>query len=180
VNGDISLLNLSTGGGGGGGSGNATSTISSFITYINQLTSTLNADASTISTGIGFTLVESINDLTSTIEGNNDSYVPNNYLADLHASTFYTSSIILSGLRQPFIQYGTVTVSASSGSPIIVTLPIPYINTNYVIQVTSQTDNTTVYTDSAHILNTMFKIEFTTTTGMANVTLMWTTFGNIF
>ena len=169
-----------TAGGGGGGTGDASSTISTFITYVGQLASTVSGEASTISTGIATSLTTSIEELASTIDGNLTSYAPNNYLPELYTSTLHTSSIITSGLRQPFVQYGTVTVAKTEGL-VIINLPVSYANANYVIQVTSQTFNTEIYISSAHIVNNMFKIVFTNTTSeITDVILMWTTFGDIF
>jgi hypothetical protein len=179
----ISTFSTSLGeivGGGGGGTGDASSTISTFITYVTQLASTIGGDNSTISTGIATSLTTSIQELASTIDGNLMNYTPNNYLAELHTSTLHTSSIVTSGLRQPFIQYGTVTVAKTEGL-VIINLPVSYTNANYVIQVTSQTTNTEIYISSAHIRNNMFKIVFTNSlSGITDVILMWTTFGDIF
>jgi hypothetical protein len=161
----------------GTGTGDASSTISSFITYVAQLASTVSGESSTISTGIATSLTTSIEELVSTIDGNTTNYTPNNYLPQVYTSTLYTSSIITSGLRQPFIQYGTVTV-ANTATPTTVNLPVSYVNANYVIQITSQTDSTSAY--SSNIASNNFNIAFTTTTAEANVTFMWTTFGNIF
>ena len=163
----------------GGGTGDASSTISTFITYVTQLASTIGGDNSTISTGIATSLTTSIEELASTIDGNLTNFTPNNYLPEIYTSTLHTSSIITSGLRQPFIQYGTVTVAVSAGEAVI-QLPVSYADNNYVIQVTSQTNSTQIYISQAHKLNNMFKIVFTTTTGMTDVILMWTTFGDIF
>jgi hypothetical protein len=164
---------------GGGGTGNASSTISTFITYVTQLASTVSGEASTISTGIATSLTTSIEELASTIDGNLNNYTPNNYLPQLYTSTLHTSSIITSGLRQPFIQYGTA-YGVTTNNEVIIVLPVAYANANYVIQVTSKTDNTQIYISQAHVVNDMFKIIYTTTTGTGNVVLMWTTFGDIF
>ena len=167
------------GSGTGTGTGDASSTISSFITYVEQLASSISADNSTISTGIATSLTTSIEELASTIDGNLTNFTPNNYLPEIYTSTLHTSSIITSGLRQPFIQYGTA-FSPNTETEAIINLPVSYANNNYVIQVTSQTDSTQIYISQAHKLNNMFKIVFATTTGTANVILMWTTFGDIF
>jgi hypothetical protein len=162
--------------GGGGGSENSDSTISSFITYINELTSTISTGNSTINTNSTF-IYELISDITlvaSTISGNTTHYIPNNYLAELHTSTLYTSSISMAGLKQPFIQYGTQQITSGT---ITITLPHSYVNTSYVAQITPIGYSPTASPYVSLINNTSFNV---TTSDTTTFNFGWTTFGNQF
>jgi hypothetical protein len=134
---------------GGSGSGNSDSTISTLITDISQV--------------------------ASTISGNVTNYVPNDYLAELHTSTLYTSSISMAGLRQPFIQYGVQKVILGTST---VTMPYPYINTSYVVQITpidrgpfSQQSYISIVNMSSFNINTTYAEE---------IDFGWTTFGDLY
>ena len=160
----------------GGGSGNSDSTISSFITYINELTSTISTGNSTINTNSTF-IYELISDITlvaSTISGNTTHYIPNNYLAELHTSTLYTSSISMAGLKQPFIQYGSQQIT---GGSVTITLPHSYVNTSYIVQLTPIGTAVSEQPYVSILNNTSFNI-LTADLGTFNVG--WTTFGNQF
>ena len=167
----------------GGGSGDTTSSTSTLVTYINQMTSTINSDLSTFSTLTVFggstpstlsTFVTYINQMNSTINSELSTFSTLTYVPELHLSSIRTSSITVSGLRQPFIQYGTISIT--SAGPYTITLPISYINTSYVVQVTF---NGSTATNTAYVINTTVG-NFTVTTSATGVSLNWTAFGNIF
>ena len=176
---------------GGGGSANTTSTVSSFVTYINELASTMNYNMSSFSasgsggsantTSTVSSFVTYINQLASSISFNMSSFSTTNSGQEFRISTIYTSSIITGGLRQPFIQYGTATVSGGVGS-VSVTIPVSYKDTSYIIQLTPA--QTIAYAGT--LIATVTSATAFTITGSAgafsvpNGSYFWTTFGNLF
>jgi hypothetical protein len=168
-------------GSGGGGTGNADSTISSFVSYINELASTISGDASTLSTTSSFSgeavstvssFISYINLTTSTIEGDIANYVANDYIPELHTSTLFTSSMTMSGVRQPFIQYGRVTLD---GGNYTVYLSTAYTN-EYSIQLTA--GYTPATPASIPYVSSMNSNAFTIFGD--DISHFWTTFGDIF
>jgi hypothetical protein len=112
---------------------------------------------------------------------NMSSFSTTNNGQEFRTSTIYTSSIITAGLRQPFIQYGTATVSGGVGS-VSVTIPVSYKDTSYIIQLTPA--QTIAYAGT--LIATVTSATAFTITGSAgafsvpNGSYFWTTFGNLF
>jgi len=85
-----------------------------------------------------------------------------------------TSTLTISGSRQPFIQYGSRTLSNST---VNITLNTNYVNSEYIIQLT--------YLRGVNIFITPLSFSGVTTSnfvvhGDTNATFHWTTYGNLF
>jgi len=93
----------------------------------------------------------------------------------LKTSVLNTSTFQQQGVRQPFIQYGSNVLNVSGNN--LLTLPIPYTNGNYIIQLTYTAGATSpvlpLYSSNATPSN--FAIY-----GDVNATFHWTTYGNMF
>lgn len=170
--------------------GNHPCTLSTFATYLNNINSTINVglstmmctimtnpmaelgnDVSTIST-----LITNIVFITSTMSTSIDSFstslIPvmesTIITSQLYASTIFTSSINVSGDRQPFIQYGSNTTAAT------VTLGKSYKDTTYAVQLTyAEPGAMSLYVSGKTI--SQFNIN-----GSASKGVYWTTYGDIF
>jgi len=95
--------------------------------------------------------------------------------ANFVTNILYTSTINISGNRQPFIQYGTGNLS---GASTLITLTNPYINSNYIIQLSYRTGTTTFFVPLSFSSVTTSNF---IARGDANATLFhWTTYGNLF
>jgi hypothetical protein len=164
-----------------GGGGSDASTISTLFTNINLLASSLSGntsffsstvlppvggnDASTIST-----LFTNINLLTSSLSGNTSTFSTSwTPPPELYTSTLFASSITLGGIRQPFIQYGTASISnPGTGVP----LAVSYINT-YAIQLTySNTVQPIISLFTSNVQPSSFYVS-----GDIGAQFFWTTFG---
>lgn len=90
----------------------------------------------------------------------------------MYTSTLFTSSVILSGTKQPFIQYGTATISPN----LQITLPKSYVDTNYAIQLTySNGTQPTQPIFTSNVTSSNFYVS-----GDPTAKFYWTTLGNIF
>jgi hypothetical protein len=163
------------------------SAISSFSTALGPTVRVpqLNTALSSFSTALGPTVQESeLNTALSsfsTVLGPTittltfASTLSTNTNANFFTNILNTSTVNISGNRQPFIQYGSGSLSNSS---TLITLNSPYINSNYIIQMTYRTG-----------VNTLFvPLSFSSVTtsnflarGDSNATVFhWTTYGNLF
>jgi hypothetical protein len=94
------------------------------------------------------------------------------YSPQLYTSTLFTSSVKLAGLTQPFIQYGNNTIA----SPLLITLPVPYTNSAYAIQLTYSNNTqpiSSIFT--SNVASNQFYV-----TGDIGANFYWTTFGSLF
>jgi len=142
------------------------STFSTFSTVLGPTVQfpQLNSTFSTFSTALGRTITTSM--FASTLS--------TNISRNLYTEILYTSTINVSGNRQPFIQYGIGNLSSMS---TIVTLNSPYINSNYIIQLTYASGTTAL----------TVPISFSTVTtsnfvayGVSTAIFHWTSYGNLF
>ena len=142
------------------------STFSTFSTVLGQTVQfpQLYSTFSTFSTALGRTITTSM--FASTLS--------TNISRNLYTEILYTSTINVSGNRQPFIQYGIGNLSSMS---TIVTLNSPYINSNYIIQLTYASGTTAL----------TVPISFSTVTtsnfvayGVSTAIFHWTSYGNLF
>jgi hypothetical protein len=178
---------------------NSASTISSLVTYFNDITSTINQEISSLSTANFFdnsastlsTMTEYFNEITSTINNDISSLSTANFLNDNSISTLSTMTDYFNDItstinndistlnyynKQPFIQYGQQLLPNSGTYPItssIIVLSTPYINTNFITQLTY-----TSGTNNANLLATIQNVSSFTIAGSSNTTVNWTTFGN--
>lgn len=125
------------------------------------------------------TTYKSLDSITSTLIGDIDYFstslvdVPssNKYSDEIRVSTLYTSTITLSGLKQPFIQYGTRAISLAP-----VSLPVSYTNNTYAIQLTySNTSQRTRLLYASTVTSNQFYVN-----GDTGANFYWTTFGQLF
>jgi hypothetical protein len=167
----FSSYSTSVGPGGSGGTSVASaSTYSSFITNINNVASTVNTGLSTFTSPWSTVLGQSFSSFST-------SYGAIATKQEVHTSTVFTSSVVLSGLRQPFIQYGSATLSGSGtatvngGSGLL-----PYRDALYAVQLTysNATAPTTLLTVTGRASNS-FDVA-----GSNSAAFFWTTFGNLF
>ena len=103
------------------------------------------------------------------------STLSTNTSANFFTNILYTSTLNVLGNRQPFIQYGTGSLSSTS---TLITLNSPYVNSNYIIQLTYATGTNTFFVPISFS-------EVTTSNFMARgdsnaTTFHWTTYGNMF
>ena len=153
-------------------------------TYLNQVNSTINKNLSSFSTAVlpsggGGTDASTISTLyfnivllTSSLSGNTSTFSTTwTPPGELYTSTLFASSITLGGIRQPFIQYGTGSIS---GSGTGVPLAFSYTNT-YAIQLTYS--NTTQPTSPLFASN-VYPSSFYVLGDVGNQ-FYWTTFGTI-
>ena len=170
--------------------GNDVSTISTLYTNIVFITSTISSSIDTFSTNLVpvggsdgtdsstiSTLLTNIVFITSTMSTSIDSFstslIPYTestiITSQLYASTIFTSSINVSGNRQPFIQYGSNTTADT------VTLGKSYKDTNYAVQLTYAEGSVTTPLNVSGKTTSQFTIN-----GTASKGVFWTTFGDIF
>ena len=97
--------------------------------------------------------------------------------------TFYMASTItqknqnlIANTRQPFIQYGKVSNTGSSGSNVV-TLPTAYANTNYVVQ--AMMEDATPAQMGVNITGSNTFVIYYQNGGGGSQTLAWTSFGDI-
>jgi hypothetical protein len=101
----------------------------------------------------------------------------NNTVAQLNIGNLNVSTFNVLGSRQPYIQYGS-NILASNGN-MILSLPTPYVNSNYIVQLTYYQLDTTLpnirplYSSNTSVSNVAIY-------GTANSIFHWTTFGNLF
>jgi hypothetical protein len=131
-----------------------------------QLYSTL----STFSTALGPTV-------TTTMFA---SSLSTNISRNIYTDILNTSTVNVSGNRQPFIQYGSANLLSRS---TMVTLNSRYINSNYIIQMTYASGPGSGSGTSGPVIPISFS-SVTTSNFMAygdsNATFHWTTYGNLF
>jgi hypothetical protein len=177
------------------------SSISSFSTVLGPIVrvSQMNSTISSFSTALGpvvnmeqiFSKMSSIStarivDITNVISSIGDivtslnllsSLSTNNKVAELTIANLNISTLNMSGSRQPYVQYGSNTLTSNGN--MILSLPKSYINSNYIIQLTYFQLDTTLpnisplYSSNASVSNVAIY-------GTANSIFHWTTFGNLF
>ena len=98
-----------------------------------------------------------------------------NSVAKLNTGILNTSTLQQQGIRQPFIQYGSNTLTASGD--FILNLSTNYTNSNYIIQLTySASSNPYVkplFSSNATVSNFIVY-------GDSSANIHWTTYGNLF
>ena len=166
---------------------NVNSSISSFSTSIDPFIIRMSQILSTMSTISTARIVDINNAISSysTVQGplvsllNFSSVLSTqNYIMKLNTNTINTSTFQQQGHRQPFIQYGSNTLSAAGS--VTVTLETKYSNTNYIIQLSyTDRDNENAYliplrSAQARGLDTF------TVYGDTTAKIHWTTYGNLF
>jgi hypothetical protein len=98
----------------------------------------------------------------------------NNSLTLFNIGTLNTSTINMSGIRQPFIQYGTGQIDLDGSN--VVTLPRNYSNFFYNVQLTYYGRNSaTIPLNSLNQTKSNFVVY-----GDFNTSFYWTTYGNLF
>ena len=157
--------------------------VQNLVTYLNQVNSTINVNLSTLSTAVLpsgggsdastiSTLFYNIILLTSSLSGNTSTFSTTwTPPGELYTSTIFASSITLAGIRQPFIQYGTASISnPGTGIP----LAISYSNV-YAIQLT--------YSNTLQPISSLFTSNVQPSSfyvsGDIGKQFYWTTFGQI-
>jgi hypothetical protein len=166
------------------------STISTVYIGINELLSTISSSINSFSSSLIqygtssdstiSTTYNSLDQITSTLVGDIDVFstalvnLPNfsSSFREVYTSTLFTSSVQLAGLTQPFIQYGTNTII----SPLLITLPVSYVNSAYAIQLT--------YSNTIQPISSLFASNVASNrfyvTGDIGTNFYWTTFGSLF
>jgi hypothetical protein len=106
------------------------------------------------------------------------SSLSTNISRNIYTDILNTSTVNVSGNRQPFIQYGSANLLSRS---TMVTLNSSYINSNYIIQMTYASGSGPG--GSGPVIPISFS-SVTTSNFMAygdsNATFHWTTYGNLF
>ena len=169
--------------------GNDVSTISTLYTNVLFLTSTISSSIDTFSTSLVpyggdatdsstiSTLLTNVLLITSTMSTSIDSFstslipfMESTIITwQLYASTIVTSSINVSGERQPFIQYGSNTTADT------VTLGKSYKDNTYAVQLTYSEGSVTTPLNVSGKNTSQFTIN-----GESSKGVYWTTYGDIF
>jgi hypothetical protein len=157
------------------------STISSFSTALGPVInmSQILSTMSSISTARIVDITNAISSIGDVVTSLNllSSLSTNNKVAELTISNLNISTLNMSGSRQPYIQYGSNTITSNGN--MILDFPKSYINTNYIVQLTYFQLDTTLanisplYSSNASVSNVAIY-------GTANSIFHWTTFGNLF
>ena len=151
------------------------SNLSSFSTFTYSF-SHLSTDLVYYTSGSNLSTVSTANVSFSNMIGSNISSISTInsrllYSPQIYTSTLFTSSVQVAGLTQPFIQYGTSTIAAG----LSITLPVPYRNSTYAIQLT--------YSNTVQPVGTLFTSNVASNrffvSGAIGARFYWTTFGSI-
>jgi hypothetical protein len=94
----------------------------------------------------------------------------------LFSNNLQTSTLTMSGVRQPFVQYGIATINPVVGFNLV-TLPTSYTNANFSVQLTySRASSNPQLLLTYSTANTRsFRVQ-----GDLGATFSWTTYGNVF
>lgn len=158
----------------------AISSVSSLIVNMNNLNSTMTASINSFNSPFSTFIYNSFSSFSTALGPTVTtltfaSTLSTNTSANFFTNTLYTSTLNISGNRQPFIQYGSGSLTGTSS---LITLNSPYINSNYIIQMTYRTGlNTfTVPLSFSSVTTSNFIAR-----GDSNATVFhWTTYGNLF
>jgi hypothetical protein len=135
------------------------------------MTTSINSFNSPFSTFIYSTISSFSTSLGPTITTRTfASTLSTNTSLDFFTNNLKTSTLTVSGTRQPFIQYGSGTLSSSPTEIILVN---PYSNSNYIIQLTyTGSDIYSIPLKSTSINNNKFKV-----IGDSSGNFHWATYG---
>lgn len=157
------------------------STISSFSTALGPVIkmSQILSTMSSISTARIVDITDAISSIGGIVTSLTllSSLSTNNTVAQLNIGNLNVSTLNMLGSRQPYIQYGSNTLTSNGN--ITLSLPKSYINSNYIVQLTYfQLDAALpniipLYSSNASVSNVAIY-------GTANSIFHWTTFGNVF
>jgi hypothetical protein len=157
------------------------STFSTFSTVLGptvqfpQLFSTFSTFSTVLGPTVQFPQLFSTFSTFSTVLG--PTVTRNDTNGSFYIRNLNTSSLTISGSRQPYIQYGSNTLGVNGSRTII--LSPPYINTGYNIQLSYYAANQTPFlTTPLCSLNISYGTF--TVLGEASTNFYWTTYGNIF
>jgi hypothetical protein len=181
------------------------SSISSFSSILGPIVrvSQMNSTFSTFSTALGpvvnmeqiFSTMSSISsalivDITNSISSFSTSMGPfvtnlnllsslsiNNTVTQLNIGNLNVSTLNMLGSRQPYIQYGSNTLSSEGN--ITLNLPRAYTNSNYIIQLTYYNIDNTI-TNIQPLFSSNVSASSMSIYGTANSIFHWTTYGNLF
>jgi hypothetical protein len=154
------------------------STFSTFSTVLGpavqfpQLFSTFSSFSTVLGPTVRFPQLFSTFSSFSTLLG--PTVTRNNTNSNFYIGRLNTSSISVMGTGQPFIQYG---ISQIDNGAISVNLNVPYVNTDYIIQLTyaQGSDAYSLQLYSSNITTNSF-IAY----GDQYANFYWTTYGNVF
>ena len=148
------------------------STVQGPLVTFPQLYSTFSTFSTVLGPSVQFPQLFSTFSSFSTVLG--PTVTRNQTNGNFYIGKLNTSSISVMGTGQPFIQYGT---SQIDNGAISVNLNVPYVNTDYVIQLTyaqgSDTYSVPLYSSN---LTTNSFIAY----GDQYANFYWTTYGNVF
>jgi len=152
------------------------SNVSSFSTFTYSF-SHLSTDLVFYTSGSNLSTVSTANTRFTNMIGSNTSSISTInsklvYSGEMRLSTLFTSSVQLAGVSQPFIQYGINTIAPG----LSISLPNPYINSSYAIQLT--------YSNAVQPISSLFASNVASNqfyvTGDLGAKFYWTTFGQLF
>ena len=155
----------------------AISSLSSLIKNMNTVNTTMTSAINSFTSPFSTIIYSAISSFSTSL---GPIVTPNSFASSLSTNTnatFFTnalttSSITISGSRQPFIQYGTGTLTSRSNT---ITLSKPYANSSYIIQLTYATQSNVTPLSFSGVTTSNF-----ITHGDSNTTFHWTTYGNLF
>jgi hypothetical protein len=138
---------------------NASSSMSTMLSNISSVNSTLTGSINSFTSPFSSFIYQAISSYTT--------------MAQLNMETLNVSTVNVIGYRQPFIQYGLVTLETTGTYTI--NLLTTYVDTNYVVQLTYLGSNYTKPLSSYNMTTSNF-----VASGNNNGYIQWTTYGNLF
>lgn len=149
------------------------STISSFSTALGPVVR-MSQVLSTLSSISTARIVDITNVMSLTLLS---SLSTNNTVSQLNIGNLNVSTLNMLGNRQPYIQYGSNTITSNGN--MILALPNRYINSNYIVQLTYFQLDTTL-PNIQPLYSSNVSVSSLVVYGSANSIFHWTTFGNLF
>lgn len=154
----------------------ANSTISSIITNISNLNNSISTTAGNFTTPFSSFIYNSISSFSTSLGG--PVVTTATVATKISTITLNTSTLNILGSRQPLIQYNRTSLDQYGNT--IVTLPIPYINTNYNVQLTYNGNAPPAAAPTKILYTTSLTTSNFTVYGDSNAQFNWVTFGNPF
>lgn len=154
----------------------ANSTISSLVTNMSTLNNTISTTAANFTTPFSSFIYNSISSFSTSLGG--PVVTTANVATKISTITLNTSTLNILGNRQPLIQYDITSLNQYGNT--IVTLPIPYTNTNYNVQLTYIGNPPPAPAPSKILYTASLTTSNFTVFGDSNAQFNWVSFGNPF
>ena len=154
----------------------ANSTISSLVTNIGNLNNSISTTAGNFTTPFSTFIYNAISSVSTSLGG--PVVTTANVVSKISTITLNTSTLNILGNRQPLIQYDTESLNQYGN--IIITLPVPYINTNYNVQLTYMGNPPPAPSRTKILYSASLTTSNFTVYGDSSAQFNWVTFGDAF